>query len=204
MIGQIRRRMMMGGSTKPYDAEVEYLVSTGNQCVKTGIVYNGRDSMEMKASFFLKSSPQDQNSATFAGGRIAYNNRGFQVGTFGNGTFMYGNTLYHDRGISSAYTDYTITFINGVLRINGVLKNTIGLYSYTTPEIYLFCNNENGRISENLTGRIYYYKLYDDAGNYKCDFIPVRKNGIGYMYDKVSGQLFGNQGRGQFIIGPDK
>lgn len=27
---------------------------------------------------------------------------------------------------------------------------------------------------------------------------------IGYMYDKVSGQLFGNQGTGNFILGADK
>jgi hypothetical protein len=35
------------------------------------------------------------------------------------------------------------------------------------------------------------------------DFIPVRKGNIGYMYDRVSGQLFGNQGTGEFVLGPD-
>ena len=36
------------------------------------------------------------------------------------------------------------------------------------------------------------------------DMIPVRKDGVGYMYDRVSGELFGNQGTGAFLIGPDK
>ena len=36
------------------------------------------------------------------------------------------------------------------------------------------------------------------------DFIPIRKDGVGYMYDNITGQLFGNQGTGAFIIGPDK
>jgi hypothetical protein len=36
------------------------------------------------------------------------------------------------------------------------------------------------------------------------DFIPVRVGNVGYMYDKVSGQLFGNSGTGNFILGPDK
>ena len=40
------------------------------------------------------------------------------------------------------------------------------------------------------------------------DFIPVRvgsgANAVGYMYDRVSGQLFGNAGTGAFVIGPDK
>ena len=36
------------------------------------------------------------------------------------------------------------------------------------------------------------------------ELIPVRKDGVGYMYDKVSGELFGNDGTGIFGIGPDK
>lgn len=36
------------------------------------------------------------------------------------------------------------------------------------------------------------------------DLIPVRKDGLGYMYDSVSGQLFRNQGTGAFLYGPDK
>ena len=36
------------------------------------------------------------------------------------------------------------------------------------------------------------------------DFIPVRKDGIGYMYDKVSGELFGNENSsGAFTYGND-
>jgi hypothetical protein len=34
--------------------------------------------------------------------------------------------------------------------------------------------------------------------------VPVKDNGVGYMYDKVSGQLFGNAGTGSFILGNDK
>jgi hypothetical protein len=35
------------------------------------------------------------------------------------------------------------------------------------------------------------------------DLIPVRVGTIGYMYDSVSGTLFGNAGTGDFILGPD-
>lgn len=35
------------------------------------------------------------------------------------------------------------------------------------------------------------------------DLIPVRKGNVGYMYDRVSGQLFGNQGTGEFVLGKD-
>lgn len=37
----------------------------------------------------------------------------------------------------------------------------------------------------------------------KLDLIPVRKDGNGYMYDKLTGTLFGNAGTYRFLIGPD-
>lgn len=33
------------------------------------------------------------------------------------------------------------------------------------------------------------------------DLISVRVGQVGYMYDKVSGQLFGNAGTGTFVLG---
>jgi hypothetical protein len=35
------------------------------------------------------------------------------------------------------------------------------------------------------------------------DFIPVRVGQTGYLYDRVSGKLFGNAGTGDFVLGPD-
>lgn len=35
------------------------------------------------------------------------------------------------------------------------------------------------------------------------DLIPVRVGAVGYMFDKISRQLFGNNGTGDFILGPD-
>jgi hypothetical protein len=35
------------------------------------------------------------------------------------------------------------------------------------------------------------------------DGIPVRKGTVGYLYDRVSGKLFGNAGTGDFVLGQD-
>ena len=45
--------------------------------------------------------------------------------------------------------------------------------------------------------------MVDDMATIR-DFIPVRVGSTGYLYDKVSGQLFGNAGTGDFVLGPDK
>ena len=52
-------------------------------------------------------------------------------------------------------------------------------------------------------GKISYCKLYDNNILVR-DLIPVRIGAVGYFYDRVSGQLFGNSGTGAFVIGPDK
>ena len=53
-------------------------------------------------------------------------------------------------------------------------------------------------------GMIASCKITDTSTNQKLrDLIPVRKNGVGYMYDRVSGQLLGNSGTGDFVLGPD-
>ena len=36
------------------------------------------------------------------------------------------------------------------------------------------------------------------------DLVPVRVGQVGYLFDRVSGELFGNAGTGAFVVGPDK
>lgn len=50
--------------------------------------------------------------------------------------------------------------------------------------------------------RIYGETIHTD-GVLVRDFSPVRVGSVGYMYDRVSGQLFGNGGTGAFVLGPD-
>lgn len=54
-----------------------------------------------------------------------------------------------------------------------------------------------------ITGKLYRFWIYDTDQSLLLDAIPVRIGSVGYMYDKVSGQLFGNAGTGSFTLGPD-
>lgn len=53
-----------------------------------------------------------------------------------------------------------------------------------------------------LSGKVYYLKIYQND-NLVRDFIPVRVGTTGYLYDRVSGQLFENSGSGSFTYGND-
>lgn len=87
-------------------------------------------------------------------------------------------------------------------------SNVVTNTSYTfqsNNDIFLFGININN-ISPSYTNtmKIAYCKIFDSTTNKLFfDLIPVRKNGIGYMYDKVSGKLFGNTGSGTFTLGAD-
>lgn len=58
-----------------------------------------------------------------------------------------------------------------------------------------------GELQTRVTyARIYSFRLYTD-NNLILDMIPVIKNNIPYLYDKIEKKLFGAQGGGQFTAG---
>ena len=88
--------------------------------------------------------------------------------------------------------------------INGALfRDSRGSSPYTNP-FYIFrlggYDGYDGRPSH-----LRIHHLTVSINNVLVrDFIPVRKGGKGYMYDRVSKKLFGNKGTGDFVVGPDK
>lgn len=50
--------------------------------------------------------------------------------------------------------------------------------------------------------KCYEFNVYNNEKSI-MRLIPVRIENVGYMPDKVSKQLFGNQGTGNFVLGPD-
>ena len=69
----------------------------------------------------------------------------------------------------------------------------------------MFCINNNGTpYGIGTQKRLRNIKIYDGDSTLVFDGIPVRKKGVGYIYDKVTEQLFGNaNSTGDFTLGPD-
>lgn len=196
----INRRRVCSGKELPYDAEVEYLMSDGNAYIDTGIY--GKCNFEIQAGIPRVGS----NISAIFGSRVGYHNNSFLIlwgqdsRTDREGGIIrmdyWSNTFLLNR---PSVNDVVITY-NGSILTDGT--NNIAISSSVLPTFgshYLFAINSNNNIIKALDGT---YIRKAKIGN--LDLKPVRKNGIGYMYDNVSGQLFGNQGTGQFIIGPDK
>ena len=178
----------------PYDAEVEYLESTGTQWIDTGY------SNSQCPYFSLDVQPLITN----------VDDRMF-------GAFTDGCTVQQYRGRWRWFdSGWTLTDIPvDITRTTNITRNANGWFvdgEITRKSGYLGGRLSSGLFGVNSSGvfyagrpiRVKRLSFFDKNSSLVADFIPIRKGNIGYMYDRVSGQLFGNSGTGAFVIGPDK
>lgn len=194
-----RRREMMGsgGNPLPYDAEIEYLESGGTQYIDLGMFVQYTDEMYI-----------DVEATSAANGGV--------YGAYQSNPFCYATITQKGIWLSTRY--FTGSFTIGKNRYEMANDDTNFYYkpqgaaTYTSLAIlnrytmnlnfYLFAFNNNG--SPNCgASKIYSFSITRD-GVLLMDLIPVRVGTTGYMYDRVSGQLFGNDGTGDFVLGNDK
>lgn len=198
MVSELMRRRVLMADSLPYDAEVEYLRGTGIQYIDTNVYGNKETAMEVD---FIALEYGGAFDGVF-GSRITGGNTN-SISVFASASSA--SQRFGSQAISHA-------FIKGVryrvrLDKNGIYENDITMRAwqqindFTTPStLKLFSVGTTGFILFN--GNIYSAKIWQ-SGNLIFDFIPVRVGQSGFMYDKVSGQLFGNAGTGDFILGND-
>jgi hypothetical protein len=202
----VTKKVFEDNSNLPYDAEIEYLESTGTQYIDTLFKANTTTTqfkckiipLNISTTQGIFGSRNTVNSATTDACNIFIISNTFRLdwvcGTSINASFNISNN-----------TEYEISIIRGKAIINGTTitnSNTSSINQNYNFLIGNFTNGSNTTYSTGFIGKIKYAQLYNN-NSLIHDFIPVRKGNIGYMYDKVSGQLFGNSGTGSFILGPD-
>lgn len=198
------RRRVAASKGLPYDAEIEYLESDGSAYIDTNIV--------------LSSSHVIDVTFTYISGQRLVGARNYQIRSFG----IYSNyiDIYYNSQSATAGR-LTATLVEGnvysahaengnryfkddsgnVIATNTYLSNAFTMTSqYHTP---VFALRWNAQTASPAKGCIHKLSIGLN-GDLLVDFIPVRVGQTGYLYDKVSGQLFGNAGTGDFILGPDK
>lgn len=190
------RRRGMGRESLPYDSEIEYLESTGKQWINTKLAVS--DLNYQNVNFSIKFARTSDNLAIFAGATYDY----FQFPIVNKRLrldWATGNGLGISTGELEIYTPYIVEQSNGVLSC-GRYSQQIKLAPSSSLNFLLFAKQQN----YGFNSRIYFFEVRTIDDNMKIfDLIPVRIGTTGYMYDKVSGQLFGNSGTGDFILGPD-
>lgn len=198
-----RRRVYGGGEVLPYDAEIEYLESTGTQWIDTGINFNGSSKIEI--SFMGLANG---NLAVFGGNNgSAYNQGEFSLFLLNN-VFDIVIPISNSQSYVPFKSNYTINTVYSISvdRTSFILNGTsysVNMYSnyVCNRSLYLYATNR-GSAQYNAVMKLYHCKIYDGDMLVR-DYIPVRVGTTGYLYDKVSGELFGNAGTGSFVLGND-
>ena len=199
-----------GGVPLPYDAEVEYIGSTGTQWIDTGLVW---DSDEWKCSAVITAlSIVEENyiiSQHSSGQGVVY---AFAYMHYAEVRLAYRYNYAAKFKVTSDFFGKTYEW--NAYYTNGNQTLSIGnLATLSANQVWVSGATQEGmriiiggmRTYGSMAKDIRFGRVRIEHGKFLVrDFIPVRVGTVGYMYDRVSGQLFGNQGTGDFIIGPDK
>ncbi len=211
-------QIQQGGSSLPYDTEIEYIESTGTQYINSRYCPNTNTKVEAKVMYSHPGTIGATNYMHFMYGvRETINGTTYRCDFLFN---YYGNTttkhypIYQNFGKQSSepyehnYRDTAIEISNSI--DGGYIDNVLLFpsrdatpFQCTQPMYILWCNDDGtGQSNRPPYGRIYYFKIYE-SGVLLHSFIPVRIGNVGYLYDNVSGKFIGNAGSGAFILGPD-
>ena len=187
------RTAAWSGKPLPYEAEVEYLESTKTQLIDTGYVLSASDRIVVQVYF-------QENDKLGNMTILGISNPKLWITT--------GICRFNGENSASIFTIRKLGAWNSIsidkdyCTCNGTaVPMSEGTFRDNSLSLFLF--GANGSTSLNTNGRISSCKIYH-SGVLVRDYIPVRKGTVGYIYDSVSGQLFGNAGTGEFVIGPDK
>jgi hypothetical protein len=195
-----------------YDAEIEYLQSSGTQYIDTLIPA----SITLTAKLKFKNLQATGSVIFGADSTNDYDWRLFNYSNYpymdvangrlkGNYAWLQPNKIFE---LECGWQGQTGNPTVGRMFINNLNDSSYNI-SYngslsSNPISGTLC--ANGSVASKLSKNVWYYiQVYNNQTNILLfDGIPVRKGQVGYMYDRVSGNLLGNAGTGNFVLGPDK
>jgi hypothetical protein len=191
-----RRAGFMGVAPKP--VEIEYLESTGTQWIDT--LYSVQS---FNFSFEINyMQTADTSEITFL--MQQYMDSNFYIAIYSNArnklSGVWGGN-WKASSVSSDRNRHTVKLQSQKLYRDGAEVLTFSNQTFHTSSNTVYIFGIPG--IPGITARVYWAKITYN-GTLVRDLIPVRVGNVGYMYDKVSGKLFGNAGTGNFILGPDK
>lgn len=198
----------------PGAQRVDYLQFSGTQWFDTLIQGDKNTYIEVETSMAEPPTTAQlvvgwRESATSRNISILYTNNGSILMDFGN----YNSTRLQSNPTSTAAitTRYVLKNAYGSRSIQAYYQSG-GLWTATTTyntdfttENLLVGHAVEGYVGGNIgdfTGRLHHLQI-ENRGVIQRDLWPCRKNGVGMLYDLVTGTFFENQGTGDFILGPD-
>lgn len=188
---------------------VEYLESTGTQWIDTGL--NADDGLGCDMSMTFLDATMNVNY-TFGvlkrtGGTFVRYHASFSSDYATMTMYLGGGTTAVASVQASPGTDewhrFTYDPQAQTASVDNLSGSTSDLGTWDTGMDFLLFGRQDSNGTIGLSRiRVRYAKFYRN-GSIVQDLVPVAIGSVGYLLDRVSGQLFGNQGTGNFVLGPD-
>ena len=215
-VGNTKYKIHIGNNkykiATPYDYEVRWLERVGRQYINTGVKNSSKISFEVDVR-----NAQIGADGVFGVRGGANHNSEYSIIFDSDGNVK----LWRAQVVASnpVYTGPIVAGNDYVFYVNGLTKNAYingsWVFTYGNREfeaivadnkffIFAVCSLRTVDLYNDTPVRIAGVKMWDANNVLIRDFIPVVKDGIGYMFDKVEKKLYGNLGEGQFGIGPVK
>ena len=172
---------------------IEYLESTGTQYIDTGI--------KMRGEYNLDITYQIVDASVYYGG--IFSCRPYPVNHTASYTLLEFDRFDYGVGAYCTMTQsldkVNFRCVDGSCYRSNELVKAGKVKDFAAEETaWLF----DDRANSGFKGRIFHCSILNGITPV-LDLIPVRVGSVGYMYDRVSGRLFGNDGTGVFVLGPD-
>ena len=187
----------------PYDAEIEWVLSTGTQLILTDFMM---DNSVRSIHVVFRCLDGRSNSPFLFGNRHspeAFNmfaeSNSLYVCFFTGSATSSGKNNTHKRDFFYDSTTGEITIADTESNTSSTITSSISKDENNTFKLF-------GNTDTHSTYRSYmmlYQAEIETVGGH-LQLIPVRIGQIGYLYDKISGTLYGNDGSGSFVLGADK
>lgn len=200
--------LVWGGSSPalPYDSEVEWLGSDSNAYINTGI--SGNNYYLRITGHFMYTT--HVNYGAIYGNYVSdrHSCTRLILRPVSDSLTCNLNTICTDTGNTNVACTINVKHSFFVNRDNVKIDSTTTKVqnkkegTINNGNICIFNRSMTNVISGNIGLKIYDFQIYDH-GTLVRDYIPVRVGTVGYLYDRVSGELFGNSGTGTFTLGPD-
>ena len=203
---------------KPCEAEIEYLETVqvegqGIPTIALDYIPQQIQDIDLYLDFTLKGWGKDTTTNKMFCGAYNDNNNSTDYllqrrGNLNNELIISWGSKGSSNYISCTLNKRSVLEIHGNSRkaiLDGVEKTFNAFSTGKEPNTARFAVfSGNNTQSNGALWRLYSMKIVQE-GEVLYDLIPFRKDGDGYLYNKITGKLYGNvEGNtGRFILGPD-
>ena len=208
MLGNHKASFMIGENIPlPYDAEIEYLQSNGTQFIDTEYVYV--DNYTFEIDFLGMTSNTTVFGARNSTKRTSVlyysktNGMTINMAAYTGSTtpFKLGNITSRAKVKMSVFQNNGTVWVNDTKVYDNISFS--GEYISSVSQAVFATKYGDNDYRDITSSKVYGLKIWQGE-NLVRNFIPVRVDTVGYLYDIVSRELFDNQGTGSFLLGPDK